>query len=227
MKFLQIFHKNRTRKDFADIEGYEDVKDIVRRALDSDDSYNLLFTGPPASAKTLFLMGIMDREKNSVYFDGSNTTNRMLEVLDEERPHVVCIDELDKMPKPFQNKLLNLLESGRIRVDQKNLQLNFELENLKMFATSNDISRLSKPLQSRFRRLHLPKYTKQQFLDVAIKVCPRLAEETALMIGDEVWNMKGDVRDIISIGKLVREDDGPREIEQIMKTLSKYGGERD
>jgi ATP-dependent Lon protease len=90
---------------------------------------------------------------------------------------------------------------------------------------ANDISRLSKPLQSRFRRLHLPKYTKQQFLDVAIKVCPRLTEETALMIGKEVWNMKGDVRDIISIGKLVREDDGPTEIEQIMKTLSKYGGE--
>jgi replication-associated recombination protein RarA len=191
MKFLQIFHKNRTRKDFAGIEGYEDVKDIVRRALDSDENYNLLFTGPPASAKTLSLMGIVDREKNSVYFDGSNTTNRMLEVLDEERPDVVCIDELDKMPKPFQNKLLNLLESGHIKVDQKNLQLNFELENLKMFATSNDISRLSKPLQSRFRRLHLPKYTKQQFLDVAIKVCPRLTEETALMIGKEVWNMKG------------------------------------
>jgi holliday junction DNA helicase RuvB len=227
MKFLQIFHKNRTRKDFADIEGYEDVNDIVRRVLDSHNNYNLLFTGPPASAKTLFLMGIMDREKNSVYFDGSNTTNRMLEVLDEERPDVVCIDELDKMPKPFQNKLLNLLESGHIKVDQKNLQLNFELENLKMFATSNDISRLSKPLQSRFRRLHLPKYTKQQFLDVAIKVCPRLAEETALMVGDEVWKLKGDVRDIISIGKLIREDDSPNEIEQIMKTLSKYGGESD
>jgi hypothetical protein len=97
---------------------------------------------------------------------------------------------------------------------------------LKVFATSNDISRLSRPLQSRFRPLHLPKYIKQ-FLDVAIRVCLRLTEETALMIGDEVWNMKGDVRDIISIGKFVRVDDGPTEIEQIMKTLSKYGGESD
>jgi hypothetical protein len=47
------------------------------------------------------------------------------------------------------------------------------------------------------------------------------------MIGQEVWNMKGDVRDIISIGKLIREDDGPTEIEQIMKTFSRYGGESD
>jgi holliday junction DNA helicase RuvB len=168
MKFLQIFHKSRTCKDFTDIEGYEDVKDIVRRALDAEDNYNLLFTGPPASAKTLFLLGINEREDDCVYFDCSNTTNRIL----EERPKVILLDEIDKMSRTWQGKLLNLLESGRVKIDQKNLQLDFELDGLKVFATSNEISKLSKPLQSRFRRLHLPKYTKQQFLDVAIKVCP-------------------------------------------------------
>jgi hypothetical protein len=30
------------------------------RALDSGDDYNLLFIGPPASAKTLFLLGILE-----------------------------------------------------------------------------------------------------------------------------------------------------------------------
>ncbi|MGB6533363.1 MAG: ATP-binding protein [Candidatus Nitrosopolaris sp.] len=174
MKFLQIFHKSRTCKDFTDIERYEDVKDIVRRVLDSDDNYNLLFTGPPASAKTLFLLGIDEREDNCVYFDCSNTTNRILEVLDEERPKVILLDEIDKMPKIFQNKLLNLLENGRVKVHRKNLQLDFVLEDLKVFASSNDLSKLSKPLQSRFRRLHLPKYTKEQFLSVAVKVCPKL-----------------------------------------------------
>ncbi|MGA9150831.1 MAG: hypothetical protein WBZ36_09645 [Candidatus Nitrosopolaris sp.] len=29
-----------------------------------------------------------------VYFDGSNTTNRILDVLEEEMPRVICIDEL-------------------------------------------------------------------------------------------------------------------------------------
>src|SRR5215467_12627693 len=47
---------------------------------------------------------------------------------------------------------------------------------------------------SRFRRLHLPKYRRQQFLDVAVKVCPKLSEETATMIGEEVWKAKGDSR---------------------------------
>jgi hypothetical protein len=54
--------------------GYDDLKDIVRRALDAEDNYNLLFAGPPASTKTLFLLGILESKKG-VYFDGSNTTN--------------------------------------------------------------------------------------------------------------------------------------------------------
>ena len=96
MKFLHLFHKE---VEFGNIEGYDDIKDIVRRALDAGDNYNLLFIGPPASAKTLFLLGILDIRKNGMYFDGSNTTNRILDVLKEERPRIICIDELDKMPR--------------------------------------------------------------------------------------------------------------------------------
>jgi hypothetical protein len=71
-------------KSFENIEGYHDVKNIVIRALESEDNYNLLLCGPPASSKTLFLMGILDM-KNGVYFDGSNTTNKILDVLEQER----------------------------------------------------------------------------------------------------------------------------------------------
>jgi Holliday junction DNA helicase RuvB len=108
MKFLplHLFHKV---VEFGNIEGYDDIKDIVRRVLDSEENYNLLFAGPPASAKTLFLLGILDIRRDGVYFDGSNTTNRILDVLEEERPKIICIDELDKMPRTFQNQLLNFM----------------------------------------------------------------------------------------------------------------------
>jgi len=33
-----------------------------------------------------------------------------------------------------------------------------------------------------------------------------------------------DIRDVISLGKLMRKADGPDEIEAIMRTFSKYGG---
>jgi hypothetical protein len=66
------------RKDigFNNIQGYDDIKNIVRRAFSSQENYNLLLCGPPASAKSLFLHGILECRKG-VYFDGSNTTNRI------------------------------------------------------------------------------------------------------------------------------------------------------
>ena len=71
------------RKDvgFDNIQGYDDIKNIVRRTLSSEENYNLVLCGPPASAKTLFLLEILEC-RNGVYFDGSNTTNRILDVLD-------------------------------------------------------------------------------------------------------------------------------------------------
>jgi Holliday junction resolvasome RuvABC ATP-dependent DNA helicase subunit len=152
---LDLFRKE---IEFDNIHVYDDIKDIVRRALQAEDSYNLLFVGPPASAKTLFLLGILERRKG-VYFDGSNSTNRILDVLEENRPKIMCIDELDKMPRQFQEKLLNFMESGHIKVDQVRRQYDFRIKGAKVFAACNEITRLSRPLQSRFRCLH-HKHTK-------------------------------------------------------------------
>jgi len=214
---LDLFRKE---IGFENIQGYDDLKDIVRRALDAGDNYNLLFIGPPASAKTLFLLGILESKKG-VYFDGSNTTNRILDVLEEKRPKIICIDELDKMPRQFQEKLLNFMESGHIKVDQMRKQYDFKIKGAKVFAACNEITRLSRPLQSRFRRLHLPSYTEEQFLEVSVKVLPEL--KIAHIIGKAVWERRGDIRDVISIGKLVRKNDGPEEVEQILATMTKYG----
>src|SRR5215469_1672649 len=49
-----------TKSVSRDIEGYDDIKFLVRRALDSYENYNLLFVGPPASANALFLLGILE-----------------------------------------------------------------------------------------------------------------------------------------------------------------------
>jgi hypothetical protein len=57
---LDLFRKE---IEFENIQGYDDIKDIVKRALDAEDNYNLLFIGPPASAKTLFLLGIIEYKK--------------------------------------------------------------------------------------------------------------------------------------------------------------------
>ena len=117
--------------------------------------------------------------------------------------------------------MLSFLESGHIKVDQMRKQYDFKIKGAKVFGACNEITRLSKPLQSRFRRLHLPPYTEEQFLEVSVKVLPAL--KIAHVIGKAVWDQRGDIRDVISIGKLVRKYDGPEEVEQMLATMIKYG----
>jgi hypothetical protein len=127
------------------------------------------------------------------------------------------------MPRTFQNQLLNFMESGRVKVDQQKKQYDFVIKGVKVFASANDIKKISKPLQSRFRKLFLPRYTEEQFLDVSEKVLSKTSQSIARYIGAAVWKNGGDIRDVISIGKLVRKHDGPGEIAEIIKTLAKYG----
>jgi hypothetical protein len=58
---------------------------------------------------------------------------------------------------------------------------------------------------------------------VSEKVLPKLSSSLARYIGANVWKNRGDVRDVISIGKLVRKSDGPEQIGLIIKTMAKYG----
>lgn len=206
---------------FSSIAEYDDLKRIVIRTLETRENYNLLFVGPPASAKTLFLYGILELRKGE-YFDGTNTTNRIFDVLEEKRPKIICMDELDKMPRNFQEKLLNFIENGRVKVDQKKACYDFEIKGARVFATANDLERISKPLQSRFRKLVLPKYTEVQFLQVTQQVLPRLTSKIAEFIGKCVWQRQGDIRDVISIGKLVKNEDKPRDVLEIVETIYHY-----
>ena len=44
-------------------------------------------------------------------------------------------------------------------------------------------------------------------------------------IGAQVWKQQGDIRDVISTGRLVRKTDGSKQIIEIMNTMMKYGRE--
>jgi hypothetical protein len=70
----------------------------------------------------------------------------------------------------------------------------FKIKGAKVFAACNEITRLSRPLQSRFRRLYLSSYTEQQFLEVSVRVLPKL--KIARTIGKAVWEQRGDIRNV-------------------------------
>ena len=118
------------------------------------------------------------------------------------------------------------MESGRVDVEQQRKQYHFEIKGAKVFASANDLSKLSKPLQSRFRKLFLQRYTEEQFLNVSEKVLPKTSQSISRYIGAQVYKQQGDIRDVINIGRLLKKNDGPAEIQLIMQTLMKYGSER-
>ena len=68
-----LFHKS--AKDFNTIIGYDDVKNIIRQTLGSEESFNLLLWGEPAGSKTLFLLELA-KQKGAIFFDCTNTISR-------------------------------------------------------------------------------------------------------------------------------------------------------
>ena len=73
MNICKLFSKVTESKAstlFNYIIGYNDVKRLVMLALDSDEQSHILLSGPPASAKTMFLESLI-KLKKSYFVDGS------------------------------------------------------------------------------------------------------------------------------------------------------------
>jgi len=87
MKFLGLFQHHKSRVGFDSISGYDDIKRVIGRALESVENFNLLLVGRPASCKTQFLMEIMKVNKDAEYFDTSfifmNKASDALVILNE------------------------------------------------------------------------------------------------------------------------------------------------
>ena len=84
-------------------------------ALESESTTHILLTGPPASAKTMFLMSLLQYLNKSYFVDGGNTTKAgIIDYLFENQPRYLLIDEIDKLRPEHQTFLLNLMETGII-----------------------------------------------------------------------------------------------------------------
>jgi hypothetical protein len=128
------------------------------------------------------------------------------------------------MTKRDQNMLLNLLETGMLISTKVRKIHDTNFTGIKMFATSNDIELLSKPLRIRLMEFHLPEYDFDEFREIIGKLADnryRLNREIADKIASVVWYEMGtkDVRDALQLVKLVRSID---EVEKISRTIMKY-----
>jgi Holliday junction resolvasome RuvABC ATP-dependent DNA helicase subunit len=94
-----------------------------------------------------------------------------------------------------------------------------------IFATSNNVERLSEPLRSRFMELHLEEYTYEEFIEIVRRLLKKrfhLDANLSEKIAYAVWNrMKSkDIRDAINIAKLIRSS---TDVDWLVDVQVKYG----
>ena len=197
-------------KFFSNIVGYSDVKKLLLKSIVSKEPVNILLTGPPSSCKTIFLLEILDTIEGTYFMDATSITSAgMIDYLFEHDTKYLLIDEIDKMKAKDQAALLNAMETGIICETKLNGKTRQKRMKLWIFATSNDVDRLSKALRSRFMELHLKEYAYEEFMDIVRKLFRkryRMDENISEKIAYAVWNVMNskDLRDAIQIAKLTK-----------------------
>src|SRR5919199_143654 len=217
--------RERAIKVFSRIEGLDDVKEMMMRALESPERAHTLLVGPPACAKSLFMLEIEKFLGTKVYFaEGAATTKAGLQRFIAEYPHkeVIIIDEIDKMAMKDQEGLLTMMERGEF-TSTKVRNTKTVKANMVIFATSNSTERLSKPLLSRFTIFEIPEYTYEEFEAISVRIIKKLPQNAVIQIASPVWKTGGrDIRDVLKIAKLCNPADTEEDISRLISIHQKY-----
>lgn len=221
--FLKNSNKSALEYDLFDsIVGYDDIKKLFHLSFGSQRPIHILLVGPPASAKTLFMLGCMKLDRSYFTLGTHSTKSGMVDYLFEKRPRYLIIDEIEHMSIRDQTALLSLMETGIIAETKHMKTRNTQLKTW-VFATSNQTNHMLTPLLSRFMVLHFKQYKYENFLDISIHMLAQegIAKDVANEVAAQVWHkMKSkDIRDCIKIAHLAKTKN---DVNWIVETLLKY-----
>src|SRR5918911_803527 len=216
---LKLSVRERALNYFSNIEGLDDIKEMMLRALESPERAHTLLVGPPACAKSLFMLEIEKGMQSEVYYtEGAATTKAGLQKFIAENPHkeIIIIDEIDKMPIQHQEGLLTMMEWGEFTTTKvRNTQT--VRANIVIFATSNSTERLSKPLLSRFTVFEIPEYSYPEFEAISVRLIKKIPQNTVIQIASSVWKAGSrDIRDVLKIAKLCNHSDTEEDVARLI-----------
>jgi len=210
---------------FQSIVGHEDKKEIIIRSLTAEKPVHCLLYGTVASAKTLFLEEL-SRLPHSRFILGSSLTKAgIFDVLFNERPKYLIIDELDKIDDAENlSALLSLMHKGYVTETKYRRHRTVRLKTW-VFASANDITRIPRELLSRFTLLKFRDYTPDEYREVVVNVLKDqegVNENLGVYIAEQVLNRLNsrDVRDAIKIARLLKKRT-KEEVDRIIEILIK------
>jgi Holliday junction DNA helicase RuvB len=227
--------KQRAKIFFKDIIGNEKIKTNLYRSLLYDNRIiNILLIGKPATSKTMLCNAIEQQCNDVIFYDASagSTGAGLFETLRlNRRAKILIIDEISELRKNDIDMLRGLLNNGRVSKTLKTDRINFFMHGLKVFATTNNPTKLSIPIKSRFQIYLIEGYSNEEFIDVMvfcllkqnIVKTEEMAKELAYaMLHYDVKN----VRTALSICSLVHEDDKHEDIKEIIETYIANDGSK-
>jgi len=195
---------------FSFVVGHDEKKDLIRRSLEADDPVHFLLWGTVASAKTLLLEDLARLPQSHLVLGSALTRSGLFEVLYNERPRYLIIDELDKIGD-VENlaSLLSLMERGFIRETKYRRHRSLKLRTW-VFASANEINHFSRELLSRFLLLRFRDYTMDEFFNVTVTVLTgreKITEGLSLYIAEKTAQtlQSRDVRDAVKVSRLLKE----------------------
>jgi len=230
-EFLELEKAEKPKKEvkininelFRPIVGYDDVKELIKRSLQSDKPVHVLLVGLPGTAKTLFLLEI-EKLPGAYRIIGSGATKVGLgEALLKAKPRYLIIDEIDKMKREDLSILLSLMEEGRVKVDKHGVHIDEQLKCW-VFASANYLHKLPQELISRFLVLNFKEYGEDEFIKVAKNVLVMregVDEELAEYIAKKVVKFSKDVRDAVKLARLSKTK---KDVDKWVGVMIKYSG---
>src|SRR5215472_1951260 len=176
MRFLSrlgfLNQKRREERLFANISGYDQVKSILLKVLQSEEPIHILLVGPAGIGKTRFLKAMEKEYPDLSYFAlaSGSTGSGMINYMFEHQPRFLLIDEIEDTKQTDQATLLSLLQDGTLIETKisKTRRLDFTCS---VIATCNSTKKLRQPLLSRFAVIELKGYqTLEDFKKVTLDV---------------------------------------------------------
>lgn len=211
------------------IVGFEDLKYEVAKAVEKRRKVNFLLEGPPASAKSLILEAVRTVVEDAFMAFGSRTSAAGLsDILFENQPGILLLDEADKMRHDVFSVLLGLMERGEILETKNKKTRGITLETI-VLAACNSSLKMPQEFLSRFAfHAHFPPYSRDQFIDVSRGFLSRSSDcplDLAELIGLLVFDRElGDIRRVRAVWDLMDEP-SETEVRRVISVMEKYGPE--
>jgi len=210
---------------FACIIGYDDVKGEIKFTLREGKGSHYLMIGPPATAKSLFLMEL-GRLSGAYPATGSTVTGPGLtDALLTYQPKILILDELDKVRMDATAVLLSVMESGDV-LQTKYRRHGGQKISLSVFAATNRDEGLAPELLSRFdTKLYFHPYSFENFIAVCRGYLSRYENvpgDIAEYIGKQTWHqLDRDVRTARGVARRLRENT-VADVDRVVRFLRKY-----